>query len=79
MSSCGTCMWWTDVWERSTEKGIGGRQGVCCRHAPRPITMPLGRPHNVYDGEGDVSWPLTHADDRCGEWSRKRQSEVEHE
>ena len=51
---CAQCMWW--------RRG-NVSCGACQRYAPTPISAP-----NALDHEYLAAWPITEADDFCGEF-----------
>lgn len=58
MNKCKNCKWWDE------QNDIFG---ICFRNAP--ITQEIGRePKRNYSQGYRVAWPLTNADDRCGEF-----------
>jgi len=53
--SCGQCRFWLD----------GDELGVCHRHAPMPYAA------ENEPGDAETVWPLTSANQWCGEFEKK--------
>lgn len=84
--SCATCRWWE---QQDVLSWAPGTAGLCCRHAPAPVTFPkliayqggdeedIGDTWNVFAPNdpcvADVSWPVTSHRDSCGDWELTRE------
>ena len=49
----------------------GGSNGICCKHAPRPVLSDMRGKELEYTEYIDVTWPLVDSATVCGEWLEK--------
>ena len=61
---CDACRFW-EVMDDEPLEEPDNREGLCKRHPPVPVALP-----DVVTGDWEVMgrWPLTIADDWCGEY-----------
>ena len=62
-NACFTCMWWS---EYAAPTGEDPEEGLCHRHAPKPILIPeseLNDKNPLWS-----NWPRTSSHEYCGEW-----------
>lgn len=67
VSSCKACAFWHSLDMATT--GVENDGGECRRRAPSPAAQPEDDYTSPY-----AAWPITFAEEWCGEWERKARS-----
>ena len=58
--TCGTCRFWDPIWKLQSEDGDKkSKRGGCHRHAPHSSAL-------------TQSWPMTLADEWCGDFEPRK-------